>query len=114
MYALFDQKKEFIGFSENFPDIYGSGIIKIKVPDEYADPTKFMWKGTLDNGAFFELNEFLNLKDKKEKFEIILNKYPLEIQLINIIKQLNTLSEKQNIFDLNFKQMATDILNIWK
>ena len=112
MIALFNNDKVFIGFCENFPD--NLNFLKKQIPKEYSDPTKYTWTGTYDDGGFIEIEELSYINNKKRKFEEVLEKYPLEIQMLNIIKQLQILSEKENTYDPSFFKMADEILSLWK
>jgi len=114
MIALFNNEKKFIGFCENFPEQNNTNLLKLEVPEKYANPTKYTWVGDFYNGDFVEIEKAVFLNVQEEKIEIINKQYPIQIQLLNIIKQLNILSKKENIYDCNFKQMSEDILNIWK
>jgi hypothetical protein len=114
MIALFNKNKNFIGFCDNFPEYNNDNFLKIEVPEKYADPYKYTWVGDYYNGEFLEIEKALIIKQKEKLIEDINKKYPIEIQLLNIIKQLNILSNKEKIYDNNFKQMSNEILNIWK
>jgi hypothetical protein len=114
MIALFNSNKNFIGFCEDFPEQNNLNFFKIEVPEKYADPTKYTWIGDFYNGEFIEIEKASYIKSQEEMMENIIKKYPIQVQIINIIKQLNTLSNKEKIYDYNFKEMSNEILNIWK
>jgi hypothetical protein len=114
MIALFNNEKNFIGFCENLPEQNNINLFKMEVPEKYANPLKYTWIGDFYNGEFIEIEKAALIKSQEEKIENINKQYPIQIQLLNIIKQLNILSKKENIYDCNFKQMSEEILNIWK
>lgn len=115
MLALFNKNnKNFIGFCENLPDENNSCFLKMKVPPEYSNPSKYTWIGDFYNGEFIEIQKASYIKSQEELIEEILKKYPIQIQILNIIKQLNILSKKENIYDNSFKQMSDEIIKLWK
>jgi hypothetical protein len=114
MIALFNNNKNFIGFCDNFPDNEDENFLKLEVPKKYSDPSKYTWIGDYYNGGFVELNKIIQSEYNEDTVENFIKKYPIQIQIINIIKQLDVLSKKSNIYDLNFKEMSTEILKIWK
>jgi hypothetical protein len=65
MFALFNSKKEFIGFSGDMPDHPNSNIFKIKINEDKRDLTKWRWIGDFFNG------KMINIKDLKNS-EIVL------------------------------------------
>jgi hypothetical protein len=113
MIALFNSDKVFIGFCENFPD--NLNFLKKEIPKEYSNPTKYTWAGTYDDGGFVEIEKLSYINNQKRKVDETLHKYPLEIQMLNIIKQLQILLEANKaLYDPSFKQMADEILSLWK
>jgi hypothetical protein len=114
MFALFNLENKFIGFGDNIPDQTKSFFKTIEVPDQYKDFTKYTWHGNYNDGKFIEIKDITYVKTLEDKIEKITEKYSTQIQLINIIKQLSLLSKDKNLYDISFKEMSNDILNIWK
>lgn len=115
MLALFNKNnKKFIGFCENFPEESNINFLKMDVPFEYSNPSKYTWTGDFYNGEFVEIQKASYIKSKEEILEDIIKKYPIQIQIINILKQLNILSKKENIYDNHFKEMSEEIIKLWK
>jgi len=111
MLALFKNKK-FIGYSEEFSSENPLNIEVKEVPDEYSDISKFTWFGDMESGNFIDVKTAFILKKQNEVNEKIKEKYSIQHQLINIMNQLNLISEKHNIYDISFKDMIKDIKKI--
>ena len=114
MIALFNSDKNFIGFCENFPENKNLNFFKINVPEKYSNPSKYTWSGDFYNGEFIEIEKEIELSKYKQTIDEIIKKYPIQTQIINIIKQLDILSKKNNIYDCDFREMSTEILKLWK
>ena len=50
MFALFNKDKEFIGYSEDIPDLPTLNIFKLKLPEEVKDVSKWTWQGDMLRG----------------------------------------------------------------
>lgn len=111
MFALFKDKK-FIGYSPDFPQTNGMGIDVKDVPDEYSNVLEYTWVGDSETGKFTDVNTAVKLKKQIEIDNLIQEKFPIQQQLINIINQLYILSQKNNIFDIEFKEMTNEIKKI--
>jgi hypothetical protein len=113
MFALFDENKKFAGFSPDIPS--DSKILKIKLPDEQSDIRFWHWEGDYDSGKMVSNNTGYPVEElelEKELFKYIERKYPLTIQLVNIIKQIRKIVQyDKNIQDYEFMDMADSILN---
>jgi hypothetical protein len=56
MYALFNEKKELIGYSYNdFPEMEKLKLQKVKIKDEESDIGKYQWIGNMDNGKMVKV-----------------------------------------------------------
>lgn len=113
MYALFNNEKKFIGYSPdegNHPNIF-----KIKIPQEQSDIRLWQWEGNYDDGKMVPL-DIGYPRDEMEMeiklFEYIEKKYPITIQILNIIKQLRKLVQyDKHIQDYEFMDMSDSIIN---
>ena len=59
MFVLFDKNKNFIGYSEDIPDLPTLNVLKLKIPEEKKDISKWRWEGNLLNGKMVPIK---NLK----------------------------------------------------
>lgn len=113
MFVLFNTNKEFIGYSPDIPD--SSSILKKKISEDQSDIMRWKWVGTYDNGQMEMITDGYPIEEieiEKKVFEYINKKYPLEVQLCNIIKQLNNIIQKDDsLQDDDFSDMAQYILN---
>jgi len=112
MFALFNNKKQFIGYSPDLPNNDKINILKKKLPEEYSDLQKWHWEGDYDNGAMVSNKKIIELNETQKAYQEIVNAYPIGIQLINVIKQLNLISKNANLFNSEFKEMSNNILEI--
>jgi hypothetical protein len=113
MFALFNSEKKFIGFS---PDILDNDkVLKIRIPDEQSDIRLWRWEGDYDTGKMVYCDVGYPIEEEeleKKLFDYIANKYPISIQLINIIRQLTKIAKNDpNIQDYEFMDMSDCILN---
>ena len=113
MFAIFNENKKFVGFS---PDIQENPKILSKpIPEEQSDIRFWTWEGDFDTGKMVRLGIGYPIEEielEEQLFKYIQEKYPLTIQLINIIKQIRKLVEHdKNIQDYEFMDMSDSILN---
>ena len=87
-------------------------ILKKKLPEEYSDLKLWHWEGDYDNGAMVSNKKTIELDEAQKAYQEILKSYPIGIQLINVIKQLNLISKNANLFNSEFKEMSSTILEI--
>jgi hypothetical protein len=77
MYALFNDNKQFIGFSPDITD--QSKILKHKIPKEFSDFRMWKWVGDYDSGRMVSVVEEgypeEELSSEKQLFEEIHKKY---------------------------------------
>lgn len=113
MYALFNKDKIFIGYSPDIPP--QTDILKKEIPDLKKDLRTWKWVGDYDNGKMISIFEEgyseEDLEKEKELFSKVNSKYPINVQLINIIRQLKIISEGLLKSDDVFLDMADEILN---
>ena len=113
MFVLFNKEKKFIGYSPDLPD--SSNILKIKIPDEQSNLSMWKWEGDYENGGMvlFDIGYPIEeIKIERELFDYINQKYPLEMQIFNIVKQLRQLVQhKEDLQDDDFMDMSDVIVN---
>jgi hypothetical protein len=112
MFALFNTNKQLIGYSPDLPPNDKLNILRKELPPEFSNLKYFHWEGDYDNGAMVSNKKIVELDESKKAYDEILNAYPIGIQLINMIKQLNLISKNANLFDSNFKEMSDNMLEI--
>ena len=114
MFALFNLNKTFVGYSEDIPEHLNKSFIKKEIPEDKRDLTKWRWDGDLD-GQMVSLNEKPYTITEKEitesLFKTIYKDYPIDLQIVNIIKQLYVLSYKSSSLLPDFEQMAKTIIH---
>ena len=106
MIALFNENKQFIGYSNVVPP-----TINLYKDLGGLDLNKYFWDGDFDTGELKEINT-----KKVDEFDLesqFLHKmkclYSNELSLLFCIKQINMIAEKLDCFDENFKGMYQDI-----
>jgi hypothetical protein len=114
MYALFNLNKSFIGYSESIPEHIEKTILKREIPPDKVDLTKWRWDGGYDG-------QMVNLKDNPvvitEKqlqdtlFKTIYYEYPVDVQLINLIKQVYAIAHRSKSLLPEFEEMSKMIIN---
>jgi len=113
MFALFNKNKEFVGYSPEIPE--NSEILKIKLPEEKSDILTWKWEGDYDTGRMVPIDIGYPIEEielEREFFDFINKNYPLQIQMINIIKQLRKVIENdENLQNYEFMDMSDYILN---
>lgn len=109
LFAVFDQNKNFISFSnENF----GGGFLFKEIPQDQSDLLKWRWEGNYDNGGMVSLENSSYEEDlSTEGFK---NKYPLPILFSILMKQIFILSEKLSVTDYSFQTLVKDFLNTFE
>jgi hypothetical protein len=114
MFALFNLQKSFIGFSDDIPEHLNKSILKKEIPQDKSDLTKWRWEGDYD-GQMVSLNEKPYTVTEKELqdtlFKTIYKDYPIDLQVINVIKQLYLLSYKTSSLLPEFDKMAKTIIH---
>ena len=106
MIALFNENKNFIGYSNVVPP-----TINLYKDLGDLDINKHFWDGDFDNGELKEIQS-----KKIDEFDLesqFLHKikclYSNELSLLLCIKQINLIANKLDCFDENFKNMYDDI-----
>jgi hypothetical protein len=56
MFVLFDKNKNFIGYSEDIPSLPTLNILKLKLPKEKEDISKWKWDGNMITGKMIPIN----------------------------------------------------------
>jgi hypothetical protein len=114
MLVLFNKDKQFIGFSPDLPQEALENFYTKEVPESQADFTKWRWDGDYESGRMVSIVEdgypIEELELERQLFEKIDQKYPLGVQLVNIIRQLKLLSNEGEA-DYRFTDMADTILD---
>jgi hypothetical protein len=114
MFALFNLNKSFIGYSDNIPEHLEKGILKIEIPDDRSDLTKWRWDGNYEDGQMVNLEEKPYMVTEKELqdslFRTIYEEYPIDVQIVNLIKQVYLLSYKTPELLPEFEKMANMII----
>jgi hypothetical protein len=112
MHALFNKNKQFIGYSPDIPP--SSSLLRKEIPPNQTDFTIWSWVGDYDTGKMVSIAEKgypqEEIDIEQQLFEEINLKYPLGMQLIYIIKQLQKTTPIENM-DKDFAQMAQTVLS---
>jgi hypothetical protein len=107
MFALFNENKQFVGYSPDIPPT--STLLKKEIPNDQTDFTVWSWVGDYDSGRMMSISEQGYPQEEidleYELFEEINLKYPLGMQLIYIIKQLQKTTPIEKM-DKDFALMA--------
>jgi hypothetical protein len=110
MLALFNKDKQFIGYSPDIPP--SSTLLTREISPEQRDLTVWSWVGDYDTGQMVSIadqgypQEEIDLE--YQLAEEINLKYPIPVQLINIINQLQKITPIENM-DKDFALMAQTI-----
>jgi hypothetical protein len=56
MFVLFNKDKNFIGYSEDIPDLPTLNIFRLKLPEDKQDITEWGWEGDMFNGKMVKRN----------------------------------------------------------
>ena len=110
MFAIFNDKKQFIGYCDDIPP--NSTIPKREIPHEKTDILKWEWKGDYETGEMLPIGSSIEeIQEERHTFEYIDKKYPLNAQLIIIMKQLRKIIQNNdNLADDDFSDMSDCIL----
>jgi len=111
MYALF-KNEEFIGYSPD--NLFAPDITVKEIPKDQRDLSVWKWSGGLNGKMILILDEGYpseQMETEEELFKKIHTKYPLGVQLVNIIRQLKKISNQVDCMDDKFSDMAEDILS---
>jgi hypothetical protein len=112
MYALFNKDKNFIGFS---PEIPHQSLLSKKISSEQSDLRSWRWEGDYDTGRMVSLDSGYPIEEielEKMLFSYIEKKYPLPVQLTNIMNQLRKIIENNDsLQDDSFMDMSDCIKN---
>lgn len=112
MLALFNQNKQLIGYAPVIPEGSNFQGYHREIPLEFSNLSEWHWEGNFDNGKMVSNRKSIELDGETKALKEIIEKYPLGIQITNIIKQLHLLSKNANLFNSDFKEMSTDVLDI--
>jgi hypothetical protein len=114
MLVLFNKDKQFVGFSPDLPPEALENLYTKNIPETQTDFTKWRWEGDYDSGRMVSIVEdgypIEELDLEKRLFEEIDQKYPLGVQLVNIIRQLKLISKGKET-DYRFEDMSDMILD---
>jgi hypothetical protein len=113
MFVLFNKNKSFVGYSPDIPE--NSDLLKILIPESQSDISIWKWEGDYDNGRMVPLANGYPVEEielERELFEYIDKKYPLAVQLTNIIRQISKiLKSNPELEDDDFVDMSHYVLN---
>lgn len=56
MFVLFNKDKNFIGYSEDIPDLPTLNVFRLKLPEDKQDITEWGWEGNMFNGKMVKRN----------------------------------------------------------
>jgi hypothetical protein len=113
MFALFNIEKQFIGYSPDIPE--NSNILKKEIPEEQSDVTLWRWEGNYDNGKMVSIDIGYPVEEielERQLFEYIGKEYPINVQILNIMKQLRRIVQNNDqLQDDEFMDMSDCIIN---
>jgi hypothetical protein len=113
MFALFNTEKQFIGYSPDIPE--NSNILKKDIPEEQSDITLWRWEGDYDNGRMISINIGYPIEEielERQLFEYIGKEYPINVQILKIIKQLKRIvQDNDRLQDDEFMDMSDCIIS---
>jgi len=109
MFAVFNQNKNFISFSNEKFD--GNFLFK-EIPDDQSNLLEWRWEGNYDDGHMVKLSE--NFYEEELSENAFKNKYPLPLMLSVLFRQMFIMSEKLNITDYQFNELVKDFLNTFE
>jgi hypothetical protein len=112
MFSLFNNKKQFIGYSEQIPPT----IKYYRELDVDFDPTKKYWEGDYENGSIkdFHQKKYSEYEIEKDFLKKIKTLYNTEISHLLTIKQIGLISKHLNLFDPKFKEMWEELNPLFK
>ena len=112
MFALFNKDKKFIGYS---PDVSKNPNISPfykEIPHQYRDISQWHWEGDFDTGGMVSNKKIIELTKDQKILAKLHETYSLGTQIVNIVKQLDILSKNANLYDSDFKDMKTKMMEI--
>jgi len=113
MFVLFNKEGTFIGYSPDIPE--NTELLKKEIPNSQSDITMWRWDGDYQTGRMIPLDIGYPVEEmelERELFEYIDKKYPLAVQMRNIIKQIKMLVKNNlNLQDDDFMDMSDYIIN---
>jgi hypothetical protein len=112
MLALFNHNKQLIGYAPNIQEESNFQGLYKEIPLEFSNLSEWHWEGDFDNGEMISNRKIIELDNEAKALKEIIERYPLGIQITNIIRQLHLISKNVNLFDNRFKEMSTDVLDI--
>jgi hypothetical protein len=112
MLALFNKNKQLIGYAPNISEDNSFQGYHKEIPLEFSNLKEWHWEGDFDNGKMVSNRKIIELDNEAKALKEIIEKYPLGIQITNIIRQLHLISKNANLFNNDFKEMSTDVLDI--
>lgn len=105
MFAIFDQNKNFISYSdEKFDDRF----LSREIPQEQSNLLEWRWDGNYDTGKMVKIDS-LPYNDPQNP-EFFNKKYPLPLFFSLLLKQIYLLAKKQNLLDVSFETMVKDFI----
>jgi hypothetical protein len=114
MFALFNSSKNFIGYGNEIPDNPNLNLSVKEIPSDKQDLTVWRWDGDFDNGKMVLINENPYPVEKIDLdtslYDKIYQNYPIDLQIVILMKQVKLLSEKANCLDPEFDEMSKLIL----
>jgi hypothetical protein len=106
MYVVFDKNKKFISYSDKiFSDFY----YYREIPSDKTDFSKWKWEGDYENGEMISIKDIFQTENVNKKF-IFQKKYPVDVFLSLILKQLLIVSKKNNNAIWEFEEMAKEYI----
>jgi hypothetical protein len=114
MFVLFNKDKKFIAYTEDFPD--NSNFFKREIPADKSDLSVWRWEGDYESGSFVPIEESPYPENKtdvqKNLFDRIYKEYPIDLQNVIIIKQLQKICKHigSDFINDDFNDMSNLIL----
>ena len=114
MFVLFNEENKFVVYSEDFPNLPNLKIKKKSIPESQRDLNFWRWQGDFETGSMVNINDHPYPTDdidlKHELYDKIYNEYPIDVQNVIIIKQLQALAYKNQCLIPEFATMSNLIL----
>lgn len=113
MFALFNVEKQFIGYSPDIPE--NTNILKKEIPEEQSDVILWRWEGDYDNGRMVHVDIGYPIEEielERQLLEYIAKEYPINVQILNIMKQLRKIIQNNDeLQDDEFMDMSDCIVS---
>jgi hypothetical protein len=106
MFAVFDQNKKFISYSDQ--QFAGNFLFKYISPEK-SDLLSWRWDGDYDTGKMVSVS--VSGYEEPNTEEVFQNKYPLPLFFSVLLKQIYALAKVNNILDDTFGNMVKDFIN---